>query len=784
MTTLKKQFRLTGTALALCLLIFLAFTPAPAQAADDLYIYSGGGGGGGGAAATSYQGGGGGGGYVSTINGGAGKGGDGYGTNSGGAGGGSGGSSLDGVDSTIPSGGAGGGNGAYAGSAGAGHGGSTGGAGGDGGSVINPTISDTEFKSLTIGSGTGGIGGAGYSSGIGGKGGNGGSISLTLGTDTNVLGNITLTSGNGGNSGSGVPSNLGGDGGNGGSISLGASGSLTVNGDITLTSGSNGAAGGIFPGQGGTGGGVYFGYSDAGITASTYTLVFADNSGAGHNVSLTKGDGAAYFNATGLTLDAGAAGAVNTVSFTGVDGYDAFTIGDISLGGYSALQIDATSLNYNWSGRLHVNGNSNSLQNISGGTDLSGRIVVFNLANDLTAGDTLLTGSNTKLTGTSIAMAVASVGGQPGTLNSLNTGDQITLISGIDQSTWSGSQSQVTTSGGAIDYTFALGTEQQGALWSLTSTLQGENFDDGKAHNALMSASALSLLLTQGADRAASLPGKFTPSGQSLGQSLGQAGNVQYGFYMDMGGGHYEMKTGSHVESDSFHLLAGPGLRVGHEDGAKTDLGLFFEAGWGNFDTYNSFYRGDGNTSYYGAGLLARHDLACGLYGEASLRLGHAKSEYDSDYTTGYDISSNYYGGHLGFGYILPVSEPGSLDFSAKLLYTRLEGDTDTNSAGDRMKVGGTDSLRTQLGMQYNHKLADSFTAFGKVAWDYEFDGETTGRYNRYRISKTDPSGSTGIGEIGLKWQVADTVSINLSGHGLVGQRKGYGGNLGFRLEF
>lgn len=377
---------------------------------------------------------------------------------------------------------------------------------------------------------------------------------------------------------------------------------------------------------------------------------------------------------------------------------------------------------------------------------------------------------------------MASESGTPGTLNRLNGGDQITLISGIDQSTWGGSQTEVTTSGGAIDYTFDLGTSQQSGAWSLISTLRGEQFNDGKAHNALMSASVMHLLLAEGSDRIASITNKFMPSNIDS----DQAGNIQYGVFMDMGGGKYEMKTGSHVKSDNFHLLAGPGFRFNHANNAKTDLGFFLEAGWGNFDTYNSFYRGNGDTSYYGAGFLARHDMSSGFYGEASLRVGRAKSEYDATYQTNFDIKSTYYGGHLGIGYILPVSGQGGLDFSAKLLYTHLEGGSDINASGDRMNIENTDSTRSHLGIQYNHQLSNNVNAFERAVWDYEFDGKTRGYYNRYSISETNPSGSTGIFSLGasMKPSTNQNLSLNFKLNGYTGKREGVGANVMINYAF
>lgn len=293
-----------------------------------------------------------------------------------------------------------------------------------------------------------------------------------------------------------------------------------------------------------------------------------------------------------------------------------------------------------------------------------------------------------------------------------------------------------------------------------------------------------------GADVAADLTGKFSPMG---GRAFDVDGmdmpGVRWGGFGYFGGGHYRTTTGSYVCSNDLHLLAGTGLRVNHGTGGKTDFGMFVEGGWGSYDTYNSFW-GDGDSANYGGGLLFRHDSAFGTYGEASVRLGHARSEYNAHgFDTDFDIRSMYYGGHIGVGHIFRLTQCQSIDLSARGLWTRLDGDTDTNSGNGRMEVGDTDSLRSQLGLRYNYAVSNRVTTFVKGAWEYEFDGETKGWYTpqggaRERLHKTDMGGSSGLAELGVDIRVNDRTSIGVAVHGIIGQRRGFGGNIGVSFGF
>ncbi|MDR1611687.1 MAG: autotransporter outer membrane beta-barrel domain-containing protein, partial [Planctomycetota bacterium] len=257
------------------------------------------------------------------------------------------------------------------------------------------------------------------------------------------------------------------------------------------------------------------------------------------------------------------------------------------------------------------------------------------------------------------------------------------------------------------------------------------------------------------------------------------------GGFASFSGGSVKVDTDSHIKSNDFHLLAGPGLRVNHGGNGKTDFGVFFEAGWGNYDAFNSFFRGDGDTRYHGGGLLLRHDTCFGLYGELSARAGAARSGYASGFDTDYDLKSAYYGGHIGIGHIFRPSEANAVDLFAKGLWTRLEADSDINRIGDRMHVDKTDSLRTQLGVKYSHNFGRSASVFVKTAWEYEHDGKTGGSYaGGVAIRKANMGGSSGLGEVGVDLRINDRASLGASVHGVVGARRGFGGNLSVSFGF
>ncbi|MDR1134233.1 MAG: autotransporter outer membrane beta-barrel domain-containing protein [Synergistaceae bacterium] len=265
--------------------------------------------------------------------------------------------------------------------------------------------------------------------------------------------------------------------------------------------------------------------------------------------------------------------------------------------------------------------------------------------------------------------------------------------------------------------------------------------------------------------------------------------------------GNSRYNTGSHVDSESFSLLAGIARDRAVASGSLT-FGVFAEAGWGEYDTYNSFatasdVHGSGNTNYFGGGLSFRFDHGGGekghFYSDAALRFGQVKNEFQSGdlrnlsgVSASYDYTSNYYGAHLGLGYIRNLRNDAKLDLYTRLMWTRMVGDGVVMSTGDLIDFDDADSLRWRTGLRYSAPRGNALRFYIGAAYEHEFKGDANARV--YGIPITSPSlgGGTGIGEIGFTYQKApnDPFSLDLGVSGYTGQREGFGVKLDLNWKF
>ena len=137
-------------------------------------------------------------------------------------------------------------------------------------------------------------------------------------------------------------------------------------------------------------------------------------------------------------------------------------------------------------------------------------------------------------------------------------------------------------------------------------------------------------------------------------QDIHKAGKHVFGAVRGI---YNKYKTGSSVD------ISGMGLVTGVANtwaGDSSDLtgAVFVEAGWGSFDTKNdimgSVQRGDGDSYYYGTGLIGKYDvtqgLFSGLYAEAAAHVGIISTDYSNaglssltGQTASYDTDSLYY---------------------------------------------------------------------------------------------------------------------------------------------
>lgn len=266
---------------------------------------------------------------------------------------------------------------------------------------------------------------------------------------------------------------------------------------------------------------------------------------------------------------------------------------------------------------------------------------------------------------------------------------------------------------------------------------------------------------------------------------------------MNAGSSRYD--TGSHVDIDGFSLMTGFSQKVNN----NLLLATFFEAGMGSYDSYNSFSNsasisGDGNTEYYGLGILGRYDAEDikfkGLYSEISLRGGWSSTDFSTSdlinngEKANYDSDAIYYGAHIGIGYIFSVDENVTLDISSKYLWTHQNKDT-VEVFGDEILFKSSNSHRFKNGFRlgYTDKQENwKLISYIGLAHEYEFDGKTQMMINKEGIDSPTLKGGTGIGEIGINItpNKNSAFSIELGMQGYTGVRDGFSGNLHLKYDF
>ena len=228
---------------------------------------------------------------------------------------------------------------------------------------------------------------------------------------------------------------------------------------------------------------------------------------------------------------------------------------------------------------------------------------------------------------------------------------------------------------------------------------------------------------------------KFTIVGAELNpqvKAIGEAGAVANGFVANgtglvedsinammceerIGYKTFAQVHGSNLDFDTDNNLSVKGwngiVGVGETTEDRLTYGVFFETGEGDYNTLakqsEGYIRGDGEVDYNGGGLLVRKDFDNGIYTEASLRAGRMSNELrdavvdSSNKLSGFDISSTYYGAHIGIGKIIPRGEKESLDIYGKFFYSHHYGYSFVID-GDTFNMDSVNSQRLRVGFRYN----------------------------------------------------------------------------------
>ncbi|MCL1980635.1 MAG: autotransporter outer membrane beta-barrel domain-containing protein, partial [Proteobacteria bacterium] len=429
-----------------------------------------------------------------------------------------------------------------------------------------------------------------------------------------------------------------------------------------------------------------------------------------------------------------------------------------------------------WTGNtLNVMNSGMSVAGISNFENLN-----FYVPSTMVANETMLT------VGSAVDISNSKVGvGINGATTALHIGDTITLINAASGLTATGvNPKALGVQGIAKIYDFDL-TWDANNLYATAigeqSNVQLKALSEGRL--------AAMALISQGADLILG-PGMYA--------AIQETERKESGFtpFAAVMGGTSRYDTGSDIDADSFHLMTGLATRTS----AGLVAGAFFEAGWGNYDSSNSFtnlpsVQGKGDTSYYGGGILGRYAIPTGpggFYGEGSLRAGRVDVDFRSgdilnsnSARTEYDSGSTYYGAHFGLGYLWNIDRKASLDFSTKYIWTHQNSDSVTIS-GDVINFESVDSHRWRTGARFSYAANAFVTPYAGAYYDHEFDGKAEATANGGRIDAPELKGGTGMGELGLtaRPSLEAPLSFDLGVQGYAGTREGVSGSVRIKYEF
>ena len=263
-------------------------------------------------------------------------------------------------------------------------------------------------------------------------------------------------------------------------------------------------------------------------------------------------------------------------------------------------------------------------------------------------------------------------------------------------------------------------------------------------------------------------------------------------------GGAARHHTGSRADTEGFSGMTG--LTGSFRSGSGRVLaGGFFEFGRAHLDTFNGFASGDvngrGNSQYTGAGVLLRYDVEtgplAGLYAEGVGRLGNVDTQWHSDdlrdnmdRPADYDLSTPYYGAHVGLGHVLSLADVVNVDTYGKFFWTHQGGDrADMN--GEIVNFDDVDSRRLRLGVRFDLTAFESMTPYVGAAWEHEYSGTARAVARDFSIPDASLEGDSGVFELGLAVEPSSRpLTLDLALVGSAGERDSLGGHLSVLYRF
>ena len=258
-------------------------------------------------------------------------------------------------------------------------------------------------------------------------------------------------------------------------------------------------------------------------------------------------------------------------------------------------------------------------------------------------------------------------------------------------------------------------------------------------------------------------------------------------------GNKSQYDVNSSLKINGWNFMAGLRYKERLNSGDWTTA-IFYENGEGNYRTWNEHlghrFKTNGDLTYNGLGLATRVMNDSGLYAEASAQFGQIKIDMGNALmdTLGnswdFNSRSNYFGTHIGLGWLIPITSNVKVDLFGKYFYSHTTSDTFRVNA-EKYEFSDIDSQRLQLEGKINYSR-DNVTLYAGLGAEYEFDGESSMKAASTPEFVSDLDGLTGIAEIGFRLTPSQSSPwlFQANVKGWEGQRDGISGTATIQYYF
>ena len=210
---------------------------------------------------------------------------------------------------------------------------------------------------------------------------------------------------------------------------------------------------------------------------------------------------------------------------------------------------------------------------------------------------------------------------------------------------------------------------------------------------------------------------------------------------------------------------------------SKLFIGGVVDYNHNSYDNKFNGVTGDGKSDAFTFGILAKHLGDNGFYYEGSVRLGRAKTDFQTHNFNGryiqYDESAPVYAGHARLGKIVKFDEQNSVDIYGSYTFAHQDQIKVRLSANENYNLGSIDSSRLRAGCRMTTKMHNGKLYYG-LAYQYESNLKIKSRQNGNEIDTASGKGSSGLLELGYKFSTNKnkTASIDINVAGLAGRQK------------